>query len=215
MTAPKVKVLQESDDEISLQLEGVDRSYANAVRRFCISEVPSMAIDDIVILENSSVLYDEILAHRLGMVPLRTDLERYVLPERCDCGNPLGCQKCRVLLVLDATAKERPRTVVSGDLVSEDREVCPVNPNIPIVKLAVGQGGGVEAYARLGRGKEHAKWQPATASILTEGKGEGVFVLKVETSGTMPAKEIVARSIEKLEEKLKELQKEVEEKAAQ
>ncbi|MDG6915958.1 MAG: DNA-directed RNA polymerase subunit alpha, partial [Nitrososphaerota archaeon] len=122
MTAPKVKVLQESDDEISLQLEGVDRSYANAVRRFCISEVPSMAIDDIVILENSSVLYDEILAHRLGMVPLRTDLERYVLPERCDCGNPLGCQKCRVLLVLDATAKERPRTVVSGDLVSEDRE---------------------------------------------------------------------------------------------
>ncbi|MDG6966693.1 MAG: DNA-directed RNA polymerase subunit D [Nitrososphaerota archaeon] len=215
MTAPKVKVLQESDDEISLQLEGVDRSYANAVRRFCISEVPSMAIDDIVILENSSVLYDEILAHRLGMVPLRTDLERYVLPERCDCGNPLGCQKCRVLLVLDATAKERPRTVVSGDLVSEDREVCPVNPNIPIVKLAVGQSVKLEAYARLGRGKEHAKWQPATASILTEGKGEGVFVLKVETSGTMPAKEIVARSIEKLEEKLKELQKEVEEKAAQ
>ncbi len=210
-----MKVLQESDDEISLQLEGVDRSYANAVRRFCISEVPSMAIDDIVILENSSVLYDEILAHRLGMVPLRTDLERYVLPERCDCGNPLGCQKCRVLLVLDATAKERPRTVVSGDLVSEDREVCPVNPNIPIVKLAVGQSVKLEAYARLGRGKEHAKWQPATASILTEGKGEGVFVLKVETSGTMPAKEIVARSIEKLEEKLKELQKEVEEKAAQ
>ncbi|MDG7022447.1 MAG: DNA-directed RNA polymerase subunit D, partial [Nitrososphaerota archaeon] len=166
MTAPKVKVLQESDDEISLQLEGVDRSYANAVRRFCISEVPSMAIDDIVILENSSVLYDEILAHRLGMVPLRTDLERYVLPDRCDCGNPLGCQKCRVLLVLDATAKERPRTVVSGDLVSEDREVCPVNPNIPIVKLAVGQSVKLEAYARLGRGKEHAKWQPATASIL-------------------------------------------------
>lgn len=215
MTAPKVKVLQESDDEISLQLEGVDRSYANAVRRFCISEVPSMAIDDIVILENSSVLYDEILAHRLGMTPLKSDLERYVLPENCDCGNPLGCQKCRVLLVLDATAKERPRTVVSGDLVSEDREVGPVNPNIPIVKLAVGQSVKLEAYARLGRGKEHAKWQPATASVLTEGKGEGVYVLKVETSGTMPAKEIVTRSIEKLEQKLKELHKEVEEKSAQ
>ena len=82
---------------LRLQLEGIDRSYANAIRRFCISEVPAMAIDDIVILENSSVLYDEILAHRLGMIPLRTDLERYVLPEKCDCGNPLGCQKCRVL----------------------------------------------------------------------------------------------------------------------
>ena len=123
MVMPKVKVLQETEDTIALQLEGVDRSYANAVRRFCISEVPSMAIDDIVILENSSVLYDEILAHRLGMIPLRTDLERYVLPERCDCGSPLGCQKCRVLLVLDASAKDRPRTVVSGDLVSEDRDI--------------------------------------------------------------------------------------------
>jgi DNA-directed RNA polymerase subunit D len=171
-----------------------------------------MAIDDIVILENSSVLYDEILSHRLGMIPLKTDLERYVLPERCDCGSPLGCQKCRVLLVLDASAKDKPRTVVSGDLVSEDRDISPISPNIPIVKLAVGQSVKLEAYARLGRGKEHAKWQPATAAVLTEGKGEGVFVLKVETSGTLPAKEIITRAIEKLEEKLKELQKEVEQK---
>src|SRR5271154_1378684 len=198
MVIPKVKVLEESDEKVFLQFDGIDRSYANAIRRFCIAEVPSMAIDDIVILENSSVLYDEILAHRLGMIPLRTDLERYVLPEKCDCGSPLGCQKCRVLLVLDATAKEKPRTVVSGDLVSEDRDISPVSPNIPIVKLAVGQSVKLEAYARLGRGKEHAKWQPAAASVLTEGKGEGVFVLKVETSGTMPAKEIVTRSIEKL-----------------
>jgi DNA-directed RNA polymerase subunit D len=215
MAIPKIKVIQETEDSISLQLEGVDRSYANALRRFCISEVPSMAIDDIVILENSSVLYDEILAHRLGMIPLKTDLERYVLPERCDCGSPLGCQKCRVLLVLDATAKDKARTVLSGDLVSEDREIRPVSATIPIVKLAVGQSVKLEAYARLGRGKEHAKWQPATASVLTEGRGEGVYVLKVESSGTLPPKEIITRSIEKLEEKLKELHKEVEEKAAQ
>src|SRR5271154_932307 len=198
MVIPKVKVLEESDEKVSLQIEGIDRSYANAIRRFCISEVPSMAIDDIVILENSSVLYDEILAHRLGMIPLKTDLERYVLPEKCDCGSPLGCQKCRVLLVLDATAKDKPRTVLSGDLVSEDRDIAPTSPNIPIVKLAIGQSVKLEAYARLGKGKEHAKWQPATAAVLTEGKGEGVYILKVETSGGMPAKEIITRSIEKL-----------------
>src|SRR5580700_6978532 len=182
MVIPKVKVLEESDEKISLQIEGIDRSYANAIRRFCISEVPAMAIDDIVILENSSVLYDEILAHRLGMIPLRTDLERYVLPEKCDCGNPLGCQKCRVLLVLDAAAHDKPRTVMSGDLVSEDRDIKPVSSTIPLVKLA--------AYARLGRAKEHAKWQPATTSVLLEGKGEGSYILKVESSGSMPAKEI-------------------------
>src|SRR5271156_3823121 len=210
---PKVKVLQETEDTITLQLEGVDRSYVNAIRRFCISEVPGMAIDDIVILENSSVLYDEILAHRLGMIPLKTDLERYVLPEKCDCGSPLGCQKCRVLLVLAASAKDKPRTVVSGDLVSEDREIRPVSANIPIVKLAAGQAVKLEAYARLGRAKEHAKWQPATVSILTDGKTEGSFILKVESSGSMPAKEIVTRAIEKIEEKFQELHKEISEKA--
>jgi DNA-directed RNA polymerase subunit D len=209
MVMPKVKVLEESDEKVSLQLEGIDRSYANAIRRFCISEVPAMAIDDIVILENSSVLYDEILAHRLGMIPLRTDLERYVLPERCDCGNPLGCQKCRVLIVLDAVAHDKPRTVLSGDLVSEDREIRPVSPNIPIVKLAAGQSVKLEAYARLGRAKEHAKWQPATTSVLVDGKTEGSYILKVESSGSMPAKEIVTRAIEKLEEKFQELHTEV------
>ncbi len=209
MVMPKVKVLEESDEKVSLQLEGIDRSYANAIRRFCISEVPAMAIDDIVILENSSVLYDEILAHRLGMIPLRTDLERYVLPEKCDCGNPLGCQKCRVLIVLDAVAHDKPRTVLSGDLVSEDREIRPVSPNIPIVKLAAGQSVKLEAYARLGRAKEHAKWQPATTSVLLDGKSEGSYVLKVESSGSMPAKEIVTKAIEKLEEKLQELHTEV------
>jgi DNA-directed RNA polymerase subunit D len=202
----EVKVLQDSGDSVSLQFEGIDRSYANAVRRFCISEVPSMAIDDVVILENSSVLYDEILAHRLGMVPIKTDLEKYNLPEECDCGNPLGCHKCRVLFVLDAKGKEKVSTVMSGDLVSEDREVRPVSESIPLVKLAAGQSVKLEAYARLGRGKEHAKWQPCTVATLTEGKREGVFVLTVESAGGLPAKQIVLKAIDLLEKKLKDIQ---------
>ena len=202
----EVKVLEEGGNTVSLQLEGIDRSYANAVRRFCISEVPAMAIDDVVILENSSVLYDEILAHRLGMIPIRTDLSRYNLPEECDCGNPLGCQKCRVLFVLDAKGRDKVSTVASGDLVSEDREVRPVSESIPLVKLAVGQSVKLEAYARLGRGKEHAKWQPCTVAILTDGKKEGAFNLTVESTGALPAREIVLKAIELLEKKLKEVQ---------
>jgi DNA-directed RNA polymerase subunit D len=202
----KAKVVEDTGNSVTLQLEGVDRSYANAVRRFCISEVPAMAIDDVVILENSSVLYDEILAHRLGMVPIKTDLERYVLPEKCDCGSPLGCNKCRVLFVLDATAKDRITTVYSGDLVSEDREVRPVSETIPLVKLSQGQTVKLEAYARLGRGKEHAKWQPSTVSVLTDGKTEGTFNLMVESAGGMPASRIVETAIKLLEEKLREIQ---------
>ena len=206
----EVKVLQDSGNAVSLQLEGIDRSYANAVRRFCIAEVPSMAIDDVVILENSSVLYDEILAHRLGMVPIKTDLERYNLPDECDCGNPLGCHKCRVLFVLDAKGKDKVTTVTSGDLVSEDREIRPVSESIPLVKLATGQSVKLEAYARLGRGKEHAKWQPCTVATLTDGKKEGGFVLTVEAAGGLPAKQIVLRAIDLLEKKLKDIQVAVE-----
>ncbi len=208
----KVRVLEDSGNGVTLQLEGIDRSYANAIRRFCISEVPSMAIDDVVILENSSVLYDEILAHRLGMVPIKTDLERYILPEKCDCGSPLGCHKCRVLLVLDASAQEKRKTVYSGDLVSEDRDVRPISDTLPLLKLAPGQAVKLEAYARLGRGKEHAKWQPCTVSALTNGKSEDSFILKVESAGGLPAKEIVSRAVQILEEKLKEMQVSVGEK---
>ena len=202
----KTKLIEEKGNSVTLQLEGVDRSYANAVRRFCISEVPSMAIDDVVILENSSVLYDEILAHRLGMIPIKTDLERYILPEKCDCGSPLGCNKCRVLFVLEATGKERVSTVMSGDLVSEDRDVRPISETIPIVKLAQGQTVKLEAYARLGRGKEHAKWQPCTVAVLTDGKSEGTYNLMVESAGGLPARQIVLKAIQLLEEKLKEIQ---------
>ena len=202
----EVKVLQDSGSTVSLQFEGIDRSYANAVRRFAISEVPCMAIDDVVFLENSSVLYDEILAHRLGMVPIKTDLERYNLPEECDCGNPLGCHKCRVLFVLDAKGKDKVSTVTSGDLVSEDRDVRPVSESIPLVKLAAGQSVKLEAYARLGRGKEHAKWQPSTVATLADGKKEGVFILTVESAGGLPAKQIVLKAIELLEKKLKDIQ---------
>ena len=202
----RVKVIEDTGNSISLQLEGIDRSYANAVRRFCIAEVPAMAIDDVVILENSSVLYDEILAHRLGMIPIRTELERYNLPEDCDCGNPLGCHKCRVLFVLDAKGKEKVTTVNSGDLVSEDREIRPVSETIPLVKLAFGQSVKLEAYARLGKGKEHAKWQPCTVAVLTDGKTEGTYVLTVESAGGLPARTIVTKAIELLEKKLKEIQ---------
>jgi DNA-directed RNA polymerase subunit D len=200
-----IKVLEDTGMSIKLELSGIDRSYANAIRRFCISEVPTMAIDDVVILENSSVLYDEILAHRLGLIPIKTDLDRYVLPEKCDCKSELGCNKCRVLFVLDSTARERVTTVFSGDLVSEDKETRPVSETIPIVKLAKGQSIKLEAYARLGRGKEHAKWQPCTVSVLTDGKQDGTYILRVESVGSLPARKIVIKAMEILEEKLSEM----------
>jgi len=145
-----------------LLIRGVDVPYMNALRRIVLSEVPSMAIDDVVIIENSSMLQDEAIAHRLGLVPLKTDLESYNLPEECPCKSEFGCNLCRVTLTLDVEAKDGTKTVYSGDLKSENPSIVPVSDKIPIIKLAKEQKLRLEAYARLGKGKKHAKWQPVS-----------------------------------------------------
>jgi DNA-directed RNA polymerase subunit D len=119
-----------------------------------------MAIDEVVMIENSAILQDEIIAHRLGLTPLKTDLDTYNLPEECECKSEFGCPQCRVTLTLDAESKEGTRTVYSGELISENPEIMPVSDKIPLIKLAKGQKLKLEAYARLGKGKIHAKWQP-------------------------------------------------------
>ena len=112
--------MSKANDRIVLKFNNVPRQYVNAIRRISISEVPTLAIDDVVMMENSSVMHDEAIAHRLGLIPLRTDLNRFVLPQECDCNNSLGCSKCRVLLVLDSEANDKTKLVTSGELVSED-----------------------------------------------------------------------------------------------
>jgi len=163
--ALRVEILSLTGDTVRFLLNGSDVAFANALRRTMVAEVPCMIIDDIFIFDNSSVLPDETLAHRVGLIPLTTDLDSYVLPERCTCDSELGCSLCRVVLTLDIEANEEPRVVYSGDLASEDPVVVPTPPDIPIIKLAPGQVVRFEAYARLGRGKMHAKWQPVSMCV--------------------------------------------------
>ena len=161
----KVKVLSLTEDTIRFVVDGIDIAFANALRRTIMSEVPCMVIDDLFIFDNSSVVADEVLAKRIGFVPLTTDLSKYNLPEDCDCDSELGCAKCRVVLALDVEAKDEIVTVYSGDFVSDDPDVVPVSSTIPLTKLASGQAVRLEAYARLGIGMTHAKWQPVSESV--------------------------------------------------
>jgi DNA-directed RNA polymerase subunit D len=158
----EIEVLEKDDKNMRLLIKGADVPFMNALRRIIISEVPCMAVDEVVMLENSSVLQDEMIAHRLGLVPLKTDLDGYNLPEECECKSEFGCALCRVTLTLDAESKEGTRAVYSGELASENPNIVPVSDKIPILKLAKEQKIRVEAYARLGKGKNHAKWQPVS-----------------------------------------------------
>ncbi len=120
-----------------------------------IADVPTLAIEDVRIYDNTSALFDEMLAHRLGLIPITSDLEAYRERASCSCDGA-GCTGCSVTYTLSA---EGPKTVTSGDLIPQDPKAVPVHDNIPIVKLIKGQKLVLEAKAVMGTGKEHAKWQ--------------------------------------------------------
>ena len=199
-----IDIIEQSDEKIVVKLKGIARQYANALRRIAISEVPIMAIDDVVILENSSVMHDEAIAHRLGLIPLRTELDRFVMAHECDCKSTLGCSKCRVLLYLEAEAQDKSRPVLSGELNSDDDYVKPVSADIPIIVLAPTQKLKLEAYARLGTGKMHAKWQPVSAAVLKEvDSNKEEYVLQLESVGSLTPSEVLLQSLKILDEKMK------------
>jgi len=199
-----IEIVEQSGNRIIVKLKGIPLQYANALRRICLSGVLTFAVDDVVIIENSSVLADEGVAHRLSMIPLRTDLSRFVEPSSCDCHSELGCSRCRVLLMLDSGGSDTTRIVTSAELSSEDEVVKPVSPNIPIAALAPGQKLKLEAYAKLGRGSEHAKWNSATIASLTEGNDSDQHVLTLETVGSLTPAEVIRAAADELEKRLGE-----------
>jgi len=164
----EIKISERKDLFLRLIVEDVDTAFMNSLRRIILAEVPSMAIDEVVIVENSSMINDEILAHRLGLIPLKTDLDSYNLPEDCSCKSELGCNLCRASLTLDVEAGNNIRTVYSNELVSENPSIVPVSDKIPIAKLAPAQKIKLEAYARLGKGEKHAKWQPVSVAAYKQ-----------------------------------------------
>jgi len=151
-----LKFLNKTKDQLSFSLKGEDASYANVLRRLMLAEVPTMAIEDVEFKQNSSVLYDEMIAHRLGLIPLKTDLKSYNLPSECKCKDA-GCAQCTLKLTLKAAG---PKTVYASDLKSKDPKVKPVYPKTPITKLLEGQELQLVATAVLGQGKDHMKFSP-------------------------------------------------------
>ena len=197
---PSLEVISQDEQRISIKLKGIPIQYANALRRICLNGVPVFAIDTVDIVENSSVLADEGLAHRLGLIPLKTDLSEF--KDLSDIKTDDSTN--RVMLTLDSGETNETRTVLSSELTSEDNFVKPISDKIPIVELAPGQRIKVEAYARLGRGLEHAKWNSSNISVLTETDKDDEKILTIESTGAIAPAQIVLAGVSELSNRLGE-----------
>ena len=197
-------VISKDSQKIAIKLKGVPLQYANALRRVCLNGVPVFAIDTVDIIENTSVLPDEGLAHRLGLIPLKTDLSRFNEPSKCDCQSESGCSNCKVLLVLDSGESNETRSVLSSELSSEDESIKPVSEKIPIVQLAPGQKIKIECYARLGRGTDHAKWNSSNIATLTDTEKEDEKILTIESTGALNPEQIVLEGVEEVSRRVVE-----------
>ena len=201
---PSLEIVSHDKQRISVKLKDIPLQYANALRRICLNGVPVFAIDTVDIIENSSAFADEALAHRLALIPIKTDLSRFVEPSKCDCKSETGCSNCRVMLILDSGDTDVTRTILSNELTSEDKDISPISDKIPIIQLAPGQRIKLEAYARLGRGTEHAKWNSSNISILTETNKENEHVLTVESTGALMPEQIILTGVDELSNRLSE-----------
>ena len=156
----KIKVIGKTDEEIRFVVEDTNPQFVNALRRIMIGEIPILAIDSVDFYDNDSPLYDEVVSHRLGLVPLKFDSKAFTLKDKCKCDGK-GCSNCEIILVMD---KKKPGLIYSGDMKSADSKTAePLYSNIIILKLYEDQKFKVEAHASLGFGKDHIKFQAANA----------------------------------------------------
>jgi len=182
----RLQVQRLSQRSVEFDLEGVDAPIANAIRRVLIAEVPTIAIEHIYVWNNTSVIQDEVLSHRLGLVPLNvnprllnmreagetpTDLDTVVFRLNIKCEhNPQAPQNSEdpvVKYINSNVHASDVEWVPQGDQeeMFVDKKPAPTNGNILLAKLRPGQEIELEMHAVKGVGSEHAKWSPvATAT---------------------------------------------------
>jgi len=179
----KINVIKIDDTDMEFDLIGVDAALANAFRRILLAEIPTMAIEKVHIHTNTSMIKDEILAHRLGLIPLKADASLFEYPLNDD-----DAQSSENTLVFKLQVKctQRPDApkgwsmerqlnnskVLSGDIKWEPlgdqahslSDVRPIHSDILIAKMRKGHEIDVVMHAVKGIGKDHAKFSPVSTA---------------------------------------------------
>ncbi|KAG1696487.1 DNA-directed RNA polymerases I and III subunit RPAC1 [Nymphon striatum] len=181
----KVNVITLTDSEMEFDMIGIDAAIANAFRRIMMSEVPTMAIDKIFMYNNTSIIQDEVLAHRIAMVPIKVDPRlfnyRQENDEKGNCADTIEFRlqvKCTKNKNPSNDATGSSRLYINNKVMSKQLEwvpisnqrdlfndIKPVDDSIPLADLRPGQEIDLKAHCVKGIGHDHAKFSPvATVS---------------------------------------------------
>jgi DNA-directed RNA polymerase subunit D len=171
----------EIEDTESDFIVSVDTSIANALRRTMISKVSTLAINTVSIMENDSILNDEIIAHRIGQIPIKslgTDITRFRIELNAEC--PIH--------------SETPIYVYSEDIKMPE-EICVVNKKIIILQLRPGEKIKLFGFTESGTGEQHSKWSPCCGTSY-EKLDDNLFKFHIETTGQLSPKEVLSEAIQ-------------------
>lgn len=192
--------ITQEDNVATILFKGTKNEVVNSLRRTIVDDVLTFAIEDVEIIKNETPLYDETLAHRMGLIPLTTNLKDYNKKNDCSCGG-VGCSLCEVTLTLQS---DENGYVYSNKLKSDDPQITPVDSNIPLTKIYGEKGVDIKAKAILGNGRDHAKWAPAHA-YMRENEANSVELV-LELHGQLSAKETLNSAIDVLSSKIEEVE---------
>lgn len=182
-----IKIIRSEENVLEFEMIGIDPAVANALRRILIAEIPTIAIEHIFMINNTSIIQDEVLSHRLGLVPIK--MNPALLEQRSS--EEAASEKNTVIFKLDVTCKRSGDKMLNEKVLSGDFQWLPNGSEIPddtgarfatsqqslgvdapsmvhddilLAKLRPGQSIVLEAHCVKGIGKEHAKWSPVSTA---------------------------------------------------
>ncbi|MDO8553745.1 MAG: DNA-directed RNA polymerase subunit D [Candidatus Micrarchaeota archaeon] len=175
----QVNIEKEQANRIQFTISGTTVAFSNAVRRYSMTHNAVLAMDTVVFYDNTASLFDEYIAHRIGLIPV-------VTPDKTP-------ESAEIIFSLDETG---PKMVYAKDLKSSDKGIAVARENIPIITLTEGQHLKFEAKAIIGYGTKHAKFQAGLVSYAIK---DNTFKFIVESFYQMEPSEVILRACVALE----------------
>ena len=172
-----IEIKSKTKEELVFDITGVDPTLVNTLRRIMIAEIPTMAIETVIINQNTSIIPDEVLAHRLGLIPILADADDFEEKKENEDFNEKNCIK----FTLNVKCEKNKNGIINNEQIfsrdlnleflgdqknkfydnkTKKYTIGLVNDDIYLNKLAPGMEIDLVCYCVKGIGRTHAKWSP-------------------------------------------------------